>query len=78
MDRSFVGRIDTDTRDLELVRMIIQLAHTLGMEVVSEGIETKRQLDLLAELNCEFGQGVFLAKPLPADEAGQLLAIQPI
>ena len=78
MDRSFVGRMDTDTRDLELVRMIIQLAHTLGMEVVSEGIETKRQFDLLAELACEYGQGFFLAKPLPAEEAGMLLANQPI
>jgi EAL domain-containing protein (putative c-di-GMP-specific phosphodiesterase class I) len=74
MDRSFVGRMDTDNRDLELVRVIIQLAHTLGMEVVSEGIETRQQLELLTELNCEFGQGYFLAKPLPADEAGKLLA----
>jgi len=78
MDRSFVGRMDTDSRDLELVRMIIQLAHTLGMEVVSEGIETKSQLDLLTELDCEFGQGFYFAKPLPADEAVQLLAKPPV
>jgi EAL domain-containing protein (putative c-di-GMP-specific phosphodiesterase class I) len=70
--------MDTDSRDLELVRMIIQLAHTLGMEVVSEGIETKSQLDLLSELDCEFGQGFFFAKPLPADEAVLLLADPPV
>ncbi len=77
MDRSFVGRMDTDTRDLELVRMIIQLAHTLGMEVVSEGIETKSQLDILGALNCKFGQGFYFSRPLPADEAAQLLAHPP-
>ena len=48
------------------------------MEVVSEGIETKSQLDILSELDCDFGQGFFFAKPLPADEAAQLLAREPI
>ncbi len=77
MDRSFVGRMDTDERDMELVRMIILLAHTLGMEVVGEGIESESQLGLLRELNCEFGQGYFFEKPLPEDEAAKMLAESP-
>lgn len=77
MDRSFVGRMDSDERDLELVRMIILLAHTLGMEVVGEGIETESQLTLLRDLNCEFGQGYFFAKPLAEDDAAELLATAP-
>ena len=74
MDRSFVGRMDTDERDMELVRMIIMLAHTLGMEVVGEGIETDSQVALLRELNCEFGQGYFFARPLTEDDAAEMLS----
>ena len=76
MDRSFVAPIDTDKRDLELVRMIILLAHTLGMEVVGEGIETESHLDLLRGLDCEYGQGYFFSRPLPAGEVAALLKRQ--
>jgi diguanylate cyclase (GGDEF)-like protein/PAS domain S-box-containing protein len=78
MDRSFVGRMDTDERDLELVRMIILLAHTLGMDVIGEGIETASQLGLLRDLNCEYGQGYLFAQPLPADAAAEMLATAPV
>lgn len=77
MDRSFVGRMDTDERDMELVRMIIMLAHTLGMEVIGEGIESESQLELLRELNCEFGQGYFFARPLTAEAAAEFLVEAP-
>lgn len=76
MDRSFVAPIDKDKRDLELVRMIILLAHTLGMEVVGEGIETESHLDLLRDLDCEYGQGYFFSRPLPAPEVAALLQSQ--
>ena len=68
-----MGRIDSDERDLELVRMIILLAHTLGMEVVGEGIETNSHLKLLRDLNCEYGQGFYFSKPLPENEVAELL-----
>ncbi|MEX2616700.1 MAG: EAL domain-containing protein [Alphaproteobacteria bacterium] len=76
MDRSFVAPIDTDKRDLELVRMIILLAHTLGMDVVGEGIETESHLDLLRDLDCEYGQGYFFSRPLPAADVAALLRQQ--
>ena len=53
------------------------LAHTLGMEVVGEGIETESQVGLLRELNCEFGQGYFFARPLTEDDAVAMLSEPP-
>ena len=46
--------------------MILDLARTLGLEVIAEGIETPEQLDALRELRTEFGQGFLLARPSPA------------
>jgi len=78
MDRSFVGRMNTDERDMELVRMIILLAHTLGMEVVGEGVETESHAGMLRALGCEFGQGFFFARPLSVEDADELLADPPV
>ncbi|MBK6724940.1 MAG: EAL domain-containing protein [Acidobacteria bacterium] len=64
IDRSFVSMIDSSGNNDEIVRAIINLARTLGLKVVAEGIETNVQLDLLKELNCEGGQGFLLAKPM--------------
>ena len=63
IDRTFVSRIDTDRETYEIVRIVVTLAHTLGLKVVAEGIETPGQLELLRALGCEFGQGYFFAKP---------------
>ena len=49
--------------------MIINLAHTLGMTVVAEGIETREQFNQLQGLNCELGQGFFFAKPMTDEQA---------
>ena len=64
VDRSFVARINSDPESLEIVRTIITLAHTLGMDAIAEGVETVEQLEQLKALNCEFAQGYLLAKPL--------------
>jgi PAS domain S-box-containing protein/diguanylate cyclase (GGDEF)-like protein len=74
IDRSFVMRMVSEARDQELVRIIITLAHTLGMDVVAEGVETKAHADRLRGLNCEYAQGFLYAAPLPAKAAGKLLA----
>lgn len=73
IDRSFVMRMVSETRDQELVRIIITLAHTLGMDVVAEGVETQGHADCLRDLNCEYAQGFLYAAPLPAEAAGKLL-----
>jgi diguanylate cyclase (GGDEF)-like protein/PAS domain S-box-containing protein len=69
VDRSFVGLMNLDNENFEIVRTIITLAHTLGMDVVAEGVETSAQLEQLKSLGCAFGQGFFFSKPLGASAA---------
>ena len=68
IDRSFVAGLDDETRaeSLALVRAILALAGTLGIETIGEGIESLRQRDLLLELGCEYGQGYLYGRPQPA------------
>jgi EAL domain-containing protein (putative c-di-GMP-specific phosphodiesterase class I) len=63
IDRTFISKIDTDSETSEIVRIIIILAHNLGLKVVAEGAETTEQVSLLKELNCELVQGYFFARP---------------
>jgi diguanylate cyclase (GGDEF)-like protein len=67
IDRSFVRDISTDPGDAVLVRAIIDLAHSLGMSTVAEGVETSEQLYFLRSNDCNFAQGYFIGKPLIAD-----------
>lgn len=70
VDRSFVMALDTDS-GYNICLAIVNLAHSLGMRVVAEGIETVGQYSQLMELGCEEGQGFFFARPLPAEQAGK-------
>jgi diguanylate cyclase (GGDEF)-like protein/PAS domain S-box-containing protein len=73
MDRSFVeGIADSDQR-LALAEGIVQIARTLSLEVVAEGIETEVQRDLLSSMGCHYGQGYLLAMPMPASQAMELV-----
>lgn len=74
IDRSFVNRMGEQADDLGLVPLIINIAHTMGMNVVAEGIETQKQLDHLRALNCDFGQGFFFFRPMDAEKISALLA----
>jgi diguanylate cyclase (GGDEF)-like protein/PAS domain S-box-containing protein len=73
VDRSFVGRMDEASEYREIVRTIVSLAHTLGMEVVAEGVETRGQRSHLNALRCDYSQGYFFSKPLPAAAATEYL-----
>ena len=53
--------------------MAFELARTLGLETIAEGIETAAQLGQLRDQNCELGQGYFFARPLPFEQAEALL-----
>jgi diguanylate cyclase (GGDEF)-like protein/PAS domain S-box-containing protein len=77
VDRSFVMRMADNNENTEIVRTILMLARNLGMDVVAEGVETNGQLRLLRESFCEYGQGYFFCKPVPADEAWDLLSKLP-
>lgn len=77
IDRSFVMDLVEDSNDRAINRAIIQIAQTMGLEVVAEGIETQDQLNLLLTEGCDYGQGYLFSKPV---EAQQLIALmkQPI
>jgi diguanylate cyclase (GGDEF)-like protein len=76
IDRSFVSGLDGETRaeSLALVRAILALAGTLGIDTIGEGIETAAQRDILVELGCPFGQGYLYGHPSPV--AAQPVAAQ--
>ena len=67
IDRSFVRNIIEDEQDATLVRAIIVLARTLGIEVVGEGVESERQRQFLHREGCRYGQGYLFGTPVPMD-----------
>ncbi len=69
IDRSFVADIGIDDHRGVIPRTIVSLAHSLGMDVVAEGIETERQLEILKSYDCDIGQGYFFARPMPPEQA---------
>lgn len=73
VDRSFIKDVDTNPADESIVNAILSMAHTLGLKVVAEGIETESQLATLRRHGCEFAQGFYFCKPLPADACRTLL-----
>lgn len=71
IDQSFVRNITTDAEDRAIANAVIQLAHSLGMTVIAEGVEQRSQHDLLASMGCDECQGYLFAKPMPpADVPG--------
>ena len=73
VDRSFVSRMEANSKEAEIVRTIVHLAHSLQLSVVAEGVETREQAVQLQALGCEYGQGYFFSKPLPVEDASAFL-----
>jgi len=73
IDRSFISGMDRDKEALEIVRIIITLAHNLGLKVVAEGVETAEQAGQLTELKCELAQGYYFARPADPETITELL-----
>jgi EAL domain-containing protein (putative c-di-GMP-specific phosphodiesterase class I) len=69
VDRSFVDGLGRDKEDEAIVAMIVSLARTLDLSIIAEGVETAAQLDQLDRLGCQYVQGYYFARPLPAAEA---------
>jgi len=72
IDRSFVARIGEPDGPEEIIRLLIGLARTLGLDVVAEGIETERQLRYLSGLGCSYGQGYYFGRPSSAEDLAVL------
>ncbi|MBE9137403.1 EAL domain-containing protein [Nodosilinea sp. LEGE 07088] len=78
VDKSFVGRLEKSNEDRAIIHTILTLGQKLGMEVVAEGVETETQVAMLCQEGCDYGQGYFFAKPLPAADAFALLQKHPL
>jgi diguanylate cyclase (GGDEF)-like protein/PAS domain S-box-containing protein len=73
IDQSFVRDIPGDPDDMAIAGTIITMAHSLGMKVVAEGVETEQQLKFMRENACDAMQGYYLSKPLPAEQFEKFL-----
>ena len=69
IDKSFINEVSTDPGSEVIVNTIIVMAHSLGLKVIAEGVETEAQLAMLQERNCDQAQGYLFARPLPYEEA---------
>lgn len=73
IDQSFVRNLPSDTEDSAIVRAILALGKSMGLEVQAEGIETQEQMQFLQEQDCRLGQGYWFGRPMPAEDFSKLL-----
>ncbi len=74
IDRSFISDFVQGSSDAAIASAIIAMSHSLGLRVVAEGVETEEQLRFLQDLHCDEAQGYLVGKPVPKEEANELLA----
>lgn len=72
IDKSFIDNIVSSNKEESIINNIIQMAHTMDLKVVAEGVETKEQLLILKDEKCDYIQGYYFSKPLPASEIEEL------
>lgn len=77
IDRSFISAISELGENTEIVKTIVELARSLGMGVIAEGVESASQLQALRDFQCQFAQGFFFSKPLPVPAFDLLLGRNP-
>ena len=68
IDMGFLRASENEAKGLDILESIITLAGKLGMKVITEGVETKKQLYMLVEMGCDMYQGYYFSKPIPVDE----------
>lgn len=73
IDRSYINNVLTSEQDAKLVKAVISMANSLDITVVSEGVETKEQLEFLLDANCKYAQGYYFSRPVKADDFDNLL-----
>lgn len=77
IDKSFILKLDQQFDDRIIVRSTIELGHNLGLDVVAEGVETAAARDLLVALGCDYLQGYWISRPLPAEQVASWIAAYP-
>ncbi len=73
IDKTFISHLVEDTKDEQIVRSVIELAHSLNMKVVAEGVETKEILERLKQLGCDIAQGYYFSKPMSVEKCTEWL-----
>lgn len=73
IDQSFVSNMDNEVESVKIIQTIVDLAHSLGIDVTAEGLEKLEHSNQLKSLQCEYGQGYFFSKPVDAETATALL-----
>ncbi|MGK0470329.1 MAG: diguanylate cyclase (GGDEF)-like protein/PAS domain S-box-containing protein [Candidatus Azotimanducaceae bacterium] len=73
IDRSFIQDITQNTDDQEITRAIIAMGQNLGLKVLAEGVETERQVTILRDSGCDYIQGYYYSRPLPASQLANYL-----
>ncbi|PWW02920.1 diguanylate cyclase (GGDEF)-like protein [Paenibacillus cellulosilyticus] len=73
IDRSFTQELTTDTAAESIIKLIIDIGHTLNLEIICEGIEKEEELELLQQYGCRIGQGYYFYRPVSSEEMGLLL-----
>ncbi|MBR6090318.1 MAG: EAL domain-containing protein, partial [Anaerolineaceae bacterium] len=68
MDMKFIQNIENSERNLKLVEMVLDIARYLHVPVVAEGVETRKQMELLRSDGCALVQGFYFSRPLPPEE----------
>ena len=76
IDQSFIREIPQSADDMAISAAIIAMGHSMGLEVLAEGVETAEQLDFLRERGCQSYQGYLRSRPVPAAEFAALLGAQ--
>ena len=74
IDKSFIDKMNLSDSSRQYVAMIISIVHTLDLKVISEGVESADQVDVLKDIGCDYIQGYVWGKPMPPEEAGKLVA----
>jgi EAL domain-containing protein (putative c-di-GMP-specific phosphodiesterase class I) len=74
IDKSFIDGLGEDQVNDAIVRLIVDFAHTLGLKVTAEGVESGRQVASLAAVRCDLAQGFYFSEPLESEAAGELAA----
>lgn len=75
IDRSFVRGLENNANDITLCDAIIVMAHTMGLKVIAEGVETKAQKKILTDAGCDYAQGYLFSRPVPAKKFEAMLNI---
>lgn len=73
IDKSFIDVMNDSESSKQYVAMIVSIGHIMNLKVISEGVESEEQVDTLKEIDCDFIQGFIWGRPMPAEEAMQLV-----